>query len=802
MQISYNWLSTYLPKPVEINYLSQILTSIGLEVEGIEKIEFIKGGLEGLVVGQVISCSQHPNADKLKVTTVDIGQTEFLSIVCGAPNVAAGQKVIVAPVQSTIYPLNGVPFTIKKAKIRGEESFGMICAEDEIGIGESHEGIIVLPDETPIGLFAKDYYKIPAPDYKIEIGLTPNRSDANSHIGVAKDVCAYLTYHENEFQQIQLPELKPLTKNQDLPFTIQIEDQQACKRYGGIIIANVEVKSSPEWLKERLKAIDIHPINNIVDITNFVLHEYGQPLHAFDYDQIKNHSIHIKKAKNEEKFIGLDGKERKLNADDLMICDAEKPLVIAGVFGGLESGVSESTQNIFLETAYFDPKTIRKTSMRHGLRTDAATHFEKGVNMDMVIPALHRAAQLILEIAGGQVASKIIDIYPQPFEPKKIELNFSYLNQLCGKEYAPEKVKAIFDALHFPIFKLTNSSITLSIPGEHTDIHQPADLVEEVLRIDGLDNITISDRIHIPLAIKKPLNHRAIKEKMANYLSSVGFSEIMTNSLSKSKYYTDYNDLVKPLNSISIELDTMRPSMLESGLEVILYNYNRKMQNLKFYELGKTYHQNALNVYEEKEWLSIWITGQATETNWNQPATESDLFYLKGTVAQIFNLLNIQHIKTEYDKDKIIWKKGKEILGTAFAVRDQKLKDFGIKQAVFYTELNLKVLAEAVYQAKEIRYKELPKFPSMKRDLALVVDKSTSYEKIESIALAHQWEALIQHELFDIFENEKLGKDKKSIALSFTFQLKDRTLTDLEVDKMMQELIRDYETEVNAFIRS
>lgn len=802
MQISYNWLSTYLPKPIEINYLSQILTSIGLEVEGVEKIEFIKGGLEGLVVGQVMSCEQHPNADKLKLTTVDIGQSELLSIVCGAPNVKTGQKVIVAPVQSTIYPINGEPFTIKKAKIRGEASHGMICAEDEIGIGQSHDGIIVLPEDTPIGLLAKEYYKIPSPDYRIEIGLTPNRSDANNHIGTAKDVCAYLSYHEHEFHQIQLPELKPLTAVQNLPFIIHIDDQQACKRYGGISIANVQVKSSPDWLKERLKAIDIHPINNIVDITNFVLHEYGQPLHAFDYDQIKNHAIHIKKAKQDEKFIGLDGKERKLDAEDLMICDDEKPMVIAGVFGGLESGVSENTQNIFLETAYFDPKTIRKTSMRHELRTDAATHFEKGVNMEMVIPALHRAAQLIVEIAGGQIASEIIDIYPQPFQPKEIELKFDYLNQLCGKEYAPEKVQAIFNALHLPISNHSDSSISLSIPGEHTDIHQPADLVEEVLRIDGLDNISISDRIHIPLSIKKPVNHRAIKEKMATYLSSIGFHEIMTNSLSKSKYYTEHNDLVKPLNSISIELDTMRPSMLESGLEVILYNYNRKMQNLKFYELGKTYHQNALNVYEEKEWLSIWITGQAMEANWNHPATESDLFYLKGTVTQIFNLLGVQRIKTESNQDQIIWKKGKEILGTAYVVKEQKLKDFGIKQAVFYTELNLKVLVEAAQQAKEIRYKELPKFPAMKRDLALVVDKSISYEKIESIALAHQWEALIQHELFDLFENEKLGKDKKSVALSFTFQLKDRTLTDQEVDKMMLELIQDYEKEVNAFIRS
>jgi len=802
MKISYKWLSEYLPQPIEINALSEILTKIGLEVEGYEKSESIKGGLEGLIIGEVITCVAHPNADKLKITTVNIGQPEVLHIVCGAPNVAAGQKVVVAPVGTTVHPLHGEAFLIKKAKIRGELSEGMICAEDEIGLGESHDGILILPENTTIGQNAKDYFKIPDADFTIEIGLTPNRSDANSHIGVAKDVCAYLSYHQNKAADVIFPEsqIKENKKN-PLPFSCTIHDEKACPRYAGLSIRNVKVVPSPEWLQKRLLAVGIHPINNVVDITNFVLQEFGQPLHAFDFDKISGAKLVIRKAHENEKFVTLDGKERNLRTEDLLICDEEKAMCLAGVFGGSHSGISNETKNIFLESAYFNPKTIRRTSVHHGLRTDAATHFEKGVSMEMLVPALKRAASLLVTIAGGEIASEIMDFYPQPIANRPVSLKYDYLNSLCGKVYEPQKVQLALDALGFDIKDIYPDEITVEIPGENQDIHQSADLVEEILRIDGLDNIEIPTRLNIPLNTHRQLTNRNLKEKIAQYLAYSGLQEIVTNSLTNSKYYPEEKNRVRLINNLSVELDVMRPQMLESGLEVILHNVNRKMQNVKIFEFGKTYAQSEIGKYQETELLSIWVSGNIADQEWQHKAVKTNEFYLKGVVESIFILLGIRKIKESTEEEKIIWKTGKEVLARTFSVSTEKLKSFDIKQAVFYAEINIQPLANAIANLK-VKYTEMPKFPAMKRDLALVVDKGINYHQINEIVKARKWDALKNYELFDVFENEKLGQDKKSLALSFTFQLKERTLTDEEVDKMMQELIKIYENDLNAFVRS
>lgn len=827
MKISYKWLSQYLPQSIEINKLSEILTNIGLEVEGFEKSESIKGGLAGLVIGEVKTCEPHPNADKLKITTVDIGQAELLHIVCGAPNVAAAQKVVVAPIGTTVYPLHNEAFLIKKAKIRGELSEGMICAEDEIGLGESHDGIMILPQDAIVGTLAKDYFKIPDSDYTIEIGLTPNRSDANSHLGVAKDVCAYLSYHQNEIIKPVLPEIDTEEKATDyvnsldpfgtpsfgfgnqrikqiqnpLEFSIDIQNLTACPRYAGITLRNVTIAPSPDWLQKSLLAVGIHPINNVVDITNYVLQEYGQPLHAFDYDKITGTQLVIRKAKDQEKFITLDGKERSLRTEDLMICDAEKPMVIGGVFGGLHSGISNETKNIFLESAYFNPKTIRRTSVHYGLRTDAATHFEKGVAMEMVLPALKRAASLLVEITGAEIASEIKDIYPNPIENRIVPLKYDYLNNLCGKSYDPKKVQLAFQSLGFEIKNQNETEIEVSIPGENQDIHQSADLVEEILRIDGLDNIEIPTRLNIALNTHKQLTNRNLKERIAQHLSYSGLQEIITNSLTNSRYYPEEKNMVHLLNNLSVELDVMRPKMLESGLEVILHNTNRKMQNLKIYEFGKTYVQSEIGKYFEQDLLSIWISGNIKEQEWSQKPAKANEFHIKGIVQNMFDFLGLSKVKESVEENKILWKQGKETIATCYKVNDERLNYFNIKQAVFYAEIDIKNLAKAIANLK-VKFEELPKFPSMKRDLALVVNKEITYNKINAIVKSRQWESLKNYELFDVFENEKLGKDKKSLALSLTFQLKERTLTDEEVDKMMTELIKIYENNLNAFVRT
>jgi len=801
MQIAYSWLMDYLPQPVPVEELSNILTSIGLEVEAIEKSEAVRGGLEGLVIGQVVTCAPHPNADKLRVTTVDVGGEAPLPIVCGAPNVAAGQKVVVATVGTTVYPTQGAPFMIKKAKIRGAVSEGMICAEDEIGLGESHEGIMVLPEDAVTGTPAKTYFQIGEPDYTIHIGLTPNRSDGNSHIGVARDVCAYLTHHRGSGHKVRYPQTPLPEAGDGLPVAIEIEAAEACSRYAGISIKNITVGPSPEWLSRRLQTIGLRPINNVVDITNYVLHEYGQPLHAFDYDRISGHKIIVRHAQEGDKFVTLDDKERTLRGEDLMICDAEKSMCMAGVFGGAASGVTAATRNLFLESAYFDPRTIRRTSMHHGLRTDAATHFEKGVDMEMVVPALLRAAQLIAEIAGGTVASAVYDLYPAPLQSRVIRVQYHYLHSICGKKYAPEAVDTILQALGFCIQNKTADFIEVAVPSNKPDVKQPADIAEEILRIDGLDQVDIPSRLNISLHRRPAPATRRWKEQIATYLTAAGLQEIVTNSITNSKYYSEDTPLVKMINSLSSELDALRPGMLESGLEVIAYNVNRKAQDLKLYEFGNIYRTDHVGKYQQSARLAIWVTGNSRPQHWQQAALKSDLYYLKGIVAHIFDTCGIKKIKeTETEGGIIEWKRGSQALAKAMAVTADRLKLFDIKQEVFYAELDVELLAEAADSVK-VRYAELPRFPFMKRDLALVLDKNVPYSKVAAIAQAQKWEALKEYELFDVFESEKLGPGKKSLALSFTFQLNDRTLTDEEVDGMMKQLMTSYQKDLQAVVR-
>lgn len=800
MQIAYSWLQQYLPQPIPLFTLSNILTSIGLEVETIEKQETVPGNLEGLVVGKVTSCQPHPNADKLSLTTVDTGNGALLPIVCGAPNVAEGQKVIVATVGTMLYPINGAPFQIKKAKIRGEASEGMICAEDEIGLGKSHDGIMILPDDVAVGTPASVYFNLPEPDYTIHIGLTPNRSDANSHIGVARDVCAYQSHHDNNPWAVQYPNLTIPSVSKDLPITIEVNDEEACPRYAGLTIEGVQVGPSPGWLVQHLQAVGIRSINNIVDITNFVLHEYGQPLHVFDYNKIAGKKIRVQPLHEGTPFTTLDGTEKKLRADDLMICDAEKGMCIAGVYGGLGSGVTDDTRNLFLESAYFQPRSIRRSSMYHQLRTDAATHFEKGVDIEMVIPALKRAAQLIIDLAGGHIASEITDKYPTPWKPVQVQVAYAYVNKLCGKEFPIPTIHTILTALGCTVKTINPETFEVTVPANKTDIKQPADIAEELLRIDGLNNIVIPERLNISLTKRAAPASRRWKEKLANLLCHSGLQEIITNSITNSKYYPEDIPMVKMMNSLSSELDVLRPSMLESGLEVIAYNANRKLQDLHLFENGHIYLYKGQEQYVQEPILALWITGNIQQQQWNQTARKADIYYTKGLVQHVLEITGIKKIQETVLDGKIYWKRGKQLLAMAQQVTATTCKQFDIRQEVYYAEIYIDPLTEAA-RGQQISYQELPKYPAMRRDLALIIDKQITYEQVAQIVRKQQWPSLTHYELFDVFEHEKLGKDKKSLALSFTFQLKERTLTDEEVDHMMKQLIAQYQKELQALIR-
>jgi phenylalanyl-tRNA synthetase beta chain len=806
MTISYNWLSEYLPEIIETGRLSKILTSIGLEVESLVKYESIKGGLQGLIIGEVIECEGHPNADKLKITKVIVGPGEPLQIVCGAPNVAVGQKVVVATVGTTLYPSNGEPILMKVAKIRGTESFGMICAEDELGIGTSHAGIMVLPDELVTGTPAEVYFK-PYTDWIYEIGLTPNRMDAMSHMGVAKDVCAYLTHHNKKETKPKSPFANSFKiDNHSLPIKVTVENQVDCLRYAGVTISGVTVKDSPKWLKDKLVAIGLRSINNLVDITNYILHETGQPLHAFDADSIKGGHIIVKNLAEGTPFITLDEKERKLSASDLMICNGDnEPMCIAGVMGGAESGIKEGTTNIFLESACFNALSIRKTSLFHGLRTDAAIRFEKGVDISTTVNVLKRAALLIKEIAGGTISSDITDVYAGPAEKIQIGIKYHYLKKLSGKNYHPDAVKRILTALGFEIAKEGIDELWVSVPFSKPDIKLPADLVEEIVRIDGLDSIDIPSSITISPSVENLRTKEVLKDKISNFLVGQGFHEIFTNSITDSKYFSAevLQTTVKMINNLSVDLDVLRPSMLETGLEALAYNIHRKSNHLQFFEFGKTYSSKAVGEYEEKEHLSLYLTGLIHEDNWREKSKPQDFYRAKGLAESIITLCGLADIRMEKEKTDVLSLSiavNKKAVGRVVEVTRKQLNIFDIKQPVLFLDFYYETLVQLV-EKQNIIYTEISKFPAVKRDLAMIVNRSVTYEALEKVVKKTKLPKLQSLRLFDVFESDKLGAEKKSMAVSFTFLDEEKTLTDKETDSMVNKLIAVFETELGAEIR-
>jgi phenylalanyl-tRNA synthetase beta chain len=807
MKISYNWLKTLIDTDKSPEEIAKLLTDCGLEVEGMEMFESIKGGLEGVVIGEVLACEKHPDADRLKLTKVTIGNGEPLSIVCGAPNVAEGQKVLVATVGTTLYPTEGEPLVMKKSKIRGAVSEGMICAEDELGIGNSHDGILVLPAETAVGTKAADYFKIEK-DVVFEIGLTPNRSDAASHYGVARDLAAILN-HQNHTQDKQahlvglheLPEASGLNK-----VSIEIKNKEACKRYSGLVISGVEVKESPDWLKNRLLSIGCRPINNIVDITNFVLHEMGQPLHAFDYEKITGKKIIVDTAKAGTDFVTLDGEKRKLEANDLMICNEAEPMCIAGVFGGAESGVNEHTTAVFLESAFFDASFIRRTAKHHGLKTDASFRFERGTDPEMTVNALIRAANLILDIAGGNISMEINDVYPEKLEPYKIAFSYTYCNDLMGKQLDKQHIKNILLSLGMSIETEGSDGLLLQVPRYKTDVTRAADVVEEVMRIYGYNHIEVSKHIRYTAFNEEKNFDQILEERIGNVLTANGFFETMNLSLTKDAYYAQPENLVKVVNPLSNDLNVMRGTLLYGGLEAVAYNVNRKQQNLRFYEIGKTYQMNQETEfkYQEHKKIALWLTGKTFSENHYGLNSDTDLQVLKGLIETLLQSLGIKgYVSTEKSSQDMEY-------GLQFVLNDKTIVEFGsvakktlqkfdLKQNVYYAEFDWQVVLK-LYKKQKVQFQELPLYPSVRRDLALLLDRSVKYEALKNAAVQAEKKLLKEVNLFDVYEGEKLG-NKKSYAMSFTLQSNEATLTDKQIEKVMEKLMSVYKNDFGAELR-
>jgi len=798
MKISYNWLQQFINTNKTPEELSLILTNIGLEVESLEKVQAIPGGLEGLVIGYVKECAQHPNADRLKVTKVDVGLGEDLQIVCGANNVAAGQKVVVATVNTTIYPTTGEPFKISKSKIRGEVSEGMICAEDEIGLGHDHAGIIELDADATIGSPASTYFKL-EDDYVFEIGLTPNRADAASHLGVARDLAACLKL------QITMPDISGFkVHNQELNIPVEIEDVDACRRYSSLSISGISIKESPEWLKDKLNVIGIRPINNVVDATNFVLHELGQPLHAFDADAISGQKVIVKKCEEGTIFHTLDDAERKLSSDDLMICNANEPMCIAGVFGGISSGVKQSTSKIFLESAWFDAVSIRKTSKRHGLKTDASFRFERGTDPEMTVIALKRAALLIQELAGGHISSDISDIYPSPAKPFDVNIKFSNVTRLIGKEISAEEIHSTLSGLGIKIVSQDQEGMKLEVPAYKVDVTREVDIIEEVLRIHGYDNI------EIPTQIRASLNHthkpdkEVLQNQTADLLTGNGFFEILSNSLTKISYSSQPDLAVKILNPLSSDLDVMRQSLLFSGLEAISYNQNRRNPDLKLYEFGKVYSLENEN-YKENQRLSVFITGARQAENWKSKSSDAGFYNLKSAVDLIIARLNIKGLSSVETinpdlSSGISYRKGEKILVDFGTVSKGSLKKLDISSDVFYADFDWDLIIRSVRNNK-ISYTEVSKFPSVRRDLSMLLNKDVTFEQLKQIAQKTDKSLLKEVNVFDVYVGDKLPEGKKSYALSFLIQDEEKTLTDKQIEALMQKLILNFEKQAGAEIR-
>ncbi|MEQ9466280.1 MAG: phenylalanine--tRNA ligase subunit beta [Ekhidna sp.] len=803
MKISYNWLKEYIDVKETPEQLGDILTQTGLEVEGIEKVEKIPGGLEGIVVGEVMSCEPHPNADKLKVTKVDIGASELSDIVCGAPNVAKGQKVLVATVNSTIYPTNGEPFKIKKAKIRGEVSEGMICAEDELGLGTSHDGIMVLDTDKTNGTPAIELFET-GEDHIFEIGLTPNRGDAASHLGTARDLKAYFR------KELTPPTPKDFEVKEDHPITVDVENFERCPRFSGITIRGLEVKDSPDWLQWKLRALGLEPINNIVDITNYVLHSLGQPMHAYDAAHVKGNHIIVKTLKDKTPFTTLEGKERKLSNDDLMVCNGDgEGMCMAGVLGGLKSGVTEKTTDIFLESAYWNPDGIRSTAQRHSISTDASFRYERGADPEMTVPAIKLATSLILELAGGHVASEIVDIYPQPIKPKEIEMAFRNFHWLIGKELNHKLILEILNWLDIKTENVTKEGFKAIVPAYRSDVTRPADLVEEVLRIYGFNEVELDEDFSADyLAEFNEHEPYRVQEDFSKFLAGRGFSEIMTNSLTNPQYYKKFpigeGTPVEMLNPSSEELTIMKTSPVYTALESVAYNINRRNPNLKFFEFGRSYKKENKE-YKETEWLSFYLTGNTTEANWLDEPRKTSFHDLSTTVMGMLKYAGIRKTEilpsekgTLYEYGVVIKKEG-NMLGILGELKRELLTLYGIKQDVFHAQLDWDTVV-SLYKS-DIAYEPIPKFPEVKRDLSLVLDKNISYADIQRLAFGQEKKLLNRMNLFSVYEGDKIEKGKKAYAISFFLQDKFKTLTDKQIDKSMNALMSLYEKELGAIIR-
>ena len=806
MKISYNWLKQYIDVDLEPNKVAQLLTDTGLEVEGIETVESVKGGLKGVVIGEVLTKEQHPNADRLSVTTVNIGADKPLHIVCGAPNVAAGQKVPVATIGTVIYSEDD-SFKIKKGKIRGEVSEGMICAEDELGLGTDHDGIMVLDADAQIGMPASEYFKLES-DTVFEIGLTPNRSDAMSHLGVARDLMTVLKLKGKNIS-VNRPNVEDFkTDNNNIKIDIEVKDFDACPRYAGLSIQGVKVAPSPNWLQKRLISIGLTPINNVVDVTNYVLHETGQPLHAFDVASIEGNKIVVQQLADKSKFITLDEVERELSSEDLMICNAQEGMCIAGVFGGIQSGVSDNTTDVFLESAYFNPVSVRKTAKRHGLSTDASFRFERSVDPNLVIYALKRAALLIQEVAGGSIASEITDLYPNPIQNFEVSLAYSKVDSLIGEKIDREIIQSILTDLEIEIVKSTDDGLELSIPPFRADVQRAEDVIEEILRIYGYNSITIPSQVRSSLSYAEKPDAERLQNMVSDLLSSKGFNECMNNSLTKISHTGLIEELslehqVELLNPLSQDLNGMRQSLLFSGLENIAYNINRKNTDLKLYEFGKTYH--LYKEYTENRKLILTVCGQQKAENWNNKNDKVDLFWMKEQVEHILIRLGITKLKgkavnNSYLNNGFSFAVKKNTVATFGTVKKKMLKAFDVKSEVLYAEFDWDTILE-LCKASKTTYQTVPKFPAVRRDLALLVDASIEFKTLQSIANQCENQLLKSVNLFDVYEGNKLPKGKKSYALSFVLQDENKTLTDKQIDKAMDKLIKVFKEKAGAEIR-
>jgi phenylalanyl-tRNA synthetase beta chain len=819
MNISYKWLKEYIDCDLTPQEVCSALTSTGLEVDSLEEVQSIKGGLNGLFVGKILTCEPHPNSDHLHITTVDLGRENPSQIVCGAPNVAAGQKVIVADVGCVLY--NGDDsFTIKKSKLRGVESFGMICAEDEIGIGTDHNGIIVLSDDATVGQPAADYYHIEN-DWLIEIDITANRADALSHYGVARDLYAWLI--QNGYKtNLHRPSCDAFSvDNHDLPIDVTINNTEACKRYACISITGCEVKESPDWLQARLKIIGLRPINNIVDITNYIMMSYGQPLHCFDADMVTGNHIIVKDNNSGKKFITLDGVEHILGEHDLAICNANEPMCIAGVFGGKGSGTYENTKNVVLESAYFHPTWIRKSARRHGLSTDASFRFERGIDPNGTIYALKQAAIMCKELTGGKISMDIKDVYPNPIEDVNVNLNYDYINNLIGKEIGKDTIKSIVNSLEMNIINEDENGIDLTVPAYRVDVQRPCDVVEDILRIYGYNNVEIPTQLKSSLVIQGDEDQNLKRENLVGeQLVGCGFNEILNNSLTKFAYYDNLNEYpdykcVKIMNPLSSDLNVMRQTLLFGGLESIVRNVNRKNANLRFFEFGNCYSyisekqnkENPIEAYNEKKHLGLWLTGKRVFGSWLHPDEDNSIYEIKAHVINIFKRLGISNNDFTVDKSNnniftegLIYSKNGKVIAELGIISKAITDKFDISNEVYYADINWTEITKAT-QKKTISYKEISKFPSVSRDLALLIDKNIEFSKIEQIAIQTDKKYIKKVELFDVYEGKNLPANKKSYAVNFILQDEKKTLNDKQIDAIMKKLIANLKSNLGAELR-